>query len=496
LALAENNYFVSDTNYGWGPDGIGDRTDIVDWPDWFRGPESARYMDAVYNENEQHAPYARLFGDPGGENRIVMFKSCFPNSELSGNPNDPPTPGRDYTVGNAKYIYNDLLNYFMTRPDKLFVVITAPPLSDSTYAENARAFNTWLIEDWLEENNYLYNNVAVFDFYNILTDPGNHHHYSNGSIEYINNQGTNTLYYPTDAYDDHPNPAGSQKATDEFIELLNIFYNRWRADAPDAPPEGGVEPPPAEGGGEDAGQPSAFSGSSPVSGVVDDFEGGAIPSYDGWMPYWDASTETEISCMLTGEQVRAGSSSLVLDFNVEGGSWATCVLDFGETQDWTEVDGVSFYYMSGEAALVFDVSIRAGSGEEPGTYRYIVETVSDSVNEWVRVELPWSAFNRVDWETNAGSPLTDTSRVHSFEFGFAPYEGTSTVGKIWIDDIELLGAGEETTAAEPEAGGEAVVPVDGDEGQDGNAGGAGLCSGFLLTVMIFGFAGLWMWRQF
>ena len=34
--LGENNYFVSDTNYGWGPDAIGDRTDIPNWPEWFR----------------------------------------------------------------------------------------------------------------------------------------------------------------------------------------------------------------------------------------------------------------------------------------------------------------------------------------------------------------------------------------------------------------------------------------------------------------------------
>ncbi len=28
--LGQNNYFVSDTNYGWGPNAIGDRTDIPD----------------------------------------------------------------------------------------------------------------------------------------------------------------------------------------------------------------------------------------------------------------------------------------------------------------------------------------------------------------------------------------------------------------------------------------------------------------------------------
>jgi len=32
-ALMENNYYVSATNYGWGPEGIGDRTDIPNWPE-------------------------------------------------------------------------------------------------------------------------------------------------------------------------------------------------------------------------------------------------------------------------------------------------------------------------------------------------------------------------------------------------------------------------------------------------------------------------------
>ena len=76
--LAQNNYFVSDTNYGWGPNSIGDRTDITDWPDWFTGPRSGEYLGALYSESEQHCQYARTAEDPGGENRIVMFKSCFP----------------------------------------------------------------------------------------------------------------------------------------------------------------------------------------------------------------------------------------------------------------------------------------------------------------------------------------------------------------------------------------------------------------------------------
>ncbi|HEX7555789.1 MAG TPA: hypothetical protein VF338_04130, partial [Leptolinea sp.] len=45
--LQENNYFPSDTNYGWGPDGIGDRTDIPNWVEWFRGQNTTQIMKAV-----------------------------------------------------------------------------------------------------------------------------------------------------------------------------------------------------------------------------------------------------------------------------------------------------------------------------------------------------------------------------------------------------------------------------------------------------------------
>ena len=224
LALNENNYFVSDTNYGWGPDAIGDRTDIPNWPEWFASESTPRYMDALFSENGQNAEYTRTLDDPGGENEIVMFKSCFPNSALEGRPDDPPDSEGWLTVGHAKYVYNEILKYFASRPDKLFVVITAPPLSDAAYAKNARAFNQWLLEDWLSENNYPLHNVAVFDFYNILTSPEAHHRFVNGEVEHVA-ANRDTSYYPSE--DDHPSVAGSRKATEEFVPLLNVYYHRW-----------------------------------------------------------------------------------------------------------------------------------------------------------------------------------------------------------------------------------------------------------------------------
>ncbi len=85
-------------------------------------------------------------------------------------------------MGSAKRIYNQLLQYFITRPDKLFVVITAPPLQENSHADNARAFNRWLVQDWLRENDYPHENVAVWDYYNVLTDPDNHHRLVDGVV--------------------------------------------------------------------------------------------------------------------------------------------------------------------------------------------------------------------------------------------------------------------------------------------------------------------------
>ena len=241
-ALMNNNYFVSDTNYGWGPNAIGDRTDIPDWTEWFRSSDTTTYMSALFNESGQNSSYTRTLADPGGENEIILFKSCFPNSALEGNPDDPPSAAGWLTVGHAKYVYNEILQYFATRPNKLFVVITAPPLSDPTYAANARAFNQWLMNNWLAENSYSLNNVAVFDFYNVLTsnggdpnindlgwDNGNHHRWWNGTVQHQQTVANNTAAYPSG--DDHPSAAGNQKATAEFIQLLNVFYNRWAGGA-------------------------------------------------------------------------------------------------------------------------------------------------------------------------------------------------------------------------------------------------------------------------
>jgi len=267
--LNSNGYFVSDTNYDWGPvlsyygDQIGNHTDIGNWYHWFgSGRNNTSVLNTLYAESGQHSSYTRTVVNPGGANEIIMFKSCFPNSDLKGiasalipaigsNPLKGQDAGSDaHTISNAKGIYNDLLTYFVSMPDKLFIVITAPPLYASSYGANARAFNNWLLNNWL--TGYSGHNVAVFDFYNILTSDagtnrhnninandasrldGNHHRILNGAVQRLQTIAYNLSAYATSS-DDHPSVAGSRKATYEFVPWLNYIYNRWRNSITAAP---------------------------------------------------------------------------------------------------------------------------------------------------------------------------------------------------------------------------------------------------------------------
>lgn len=287
-ALNRNNIYVNDITYDWEPKeltdtaaklakrkllkllkrddhgayNIGSRTDIGDLYDWFVGPDSRMIMEDVYRENNEtdrfgsHVNDFRLSTqDAGRENEIIVFKSCYPNTLLKGNPNDKPnadvTPPHNYqagsalhTVANAKRAYNDALAYFKTRPDKFFVVVTSPPRRE--LPENgriARGFANWLYYDWLKENKYPLKNVMVFDLYNVLTsgsgangsdvgkEEGNHHRMWHGHEQHVVAADSNVLFYPRKTGDNHPSPAGLQKATEEFVPLLVEKYHQWRQDA-------------------------------------------------------------------------------------------------------------------------------------------------------------------------------------------------------------------------------------------------------------------------
>jgi hypothetical protein len=476
LALQENNYYVSDTNYGWGPEGIGDRTDIPDWEEWFSSENTPTYLEALFREGDQHADYTRSGADPGGENEIILFKSCFPNSDLDGSPDDPPAEDGWLSVGHAKYVYNEILQYFGQHPEKLFVVITAPPLSDRSNAANARAFNLWLMNDWLAEDDYPYQNVAVFDFYNVLTGKDGHHTFENGE-EVHQIASKDTLHYPSG--DDHPSKKGSQKATSEFIPLLNYFYQRWQAG----------NPAPLEAANQDDSQAASQTDETPapsapveLSGLIDDFEGAAPAGSNGWEAFWDEGTTSSLSC---GVNAGPGSNgnSLGLDYQIVPYSWGTCGLNYDQPQDWSDSRGLAFSLQAAQSGRYLHVDLFAEGPQGRESYVYLLNLEDRMVSEWVSVSIPWDSFQRVEWESDPGEPFKKPDQISGLAFGFSTEE-EQQAGEVWIDDLGWM------TPEEPlSADGPGQVEEDPGSGPETESGGINLpCIGSL--AMPVGLAGV------
>lgn len=218
--LEENGYIIHEASY---KSLVGDKTDICHWNGKFRDD-----MEKVLTCKHQDT-----FFTDGTKNRIVIFKSCFPNSliEAEGSyPGDPDSSRR--TTENYKAVYQALLQYFSRQPDTLFVVMTAPPLvkpkpsklkgwvqkilgrEDTTEecGKRARAFNNWLKDaenGWLRD--YRLKNVTVFDYYDVLTGYGK----------------SDWLMYPTkNGTNSHPSSEGNAIAAKEFVPLLNKSVHR------------------------------------------------------------------------------------------------------------------------------------------------------------------------------------------------------------------------------------------------------------------------------
>ncbi len=215
--LGSNNYFVRDITYNWDeaePGGVetGDYTDTRHWTEyWFNDTT----MPAVYITESKYASYTSI-SNPSGENDIIMFKSCYPNSEVYS------------SITDEKAYYNQLLDYFVLHQDKLFILITPPGEAVVSSYLLTQELCEWLVDEengWLKD--YAGNNVGVFDFYCVLSETDSHHTIENGSIvyEYAAEYDGISPYHDGD---DHPNIIGNQKSTDEFIPLLNYYRNRWR----------------------------------------------------------------------------------------------------------------------------------------------------------------------------------------------------------------------------------------------------------------------------
>ncbi|MDD5556688.1 MAG: hypothetical protein PHN82_05490 [bacterium] len=211
----------------------GDSTNMDHWIRWFND-----YLGRV-----------RQHGCATGSNRIIMFKSCYPISNVTGDGSEPGDPfsssqtlanykavfrhpsGPGNTYSSGDHSYKPLGDIFAEHPGVLFIVVTAPPrhyapwdATTDAEAARARSFNDWLKTEWLDAYQAAHgglNNVAVYDWFDFLAYPGDHATRPNRlRWEYGGASG-----------DSHPSTAANQASTEDFAtgdgNFLDAAFLRW-----------------------------------------------------------------------------------------------------------------------------------------------------------------------------------------------------------------------------------------------------------------------------
>lgn len=211
----------------------GNSTNMNHWIRWFN----------------DYAGGVKSHGCADGVNKIVMFKSCYPISDVGSAGTEPGDPfsssqtlanykavyrhydgaGNTYTDGG--YTYKPLEDIFAENPDTLFIPVTAPPLhhgtSSDANAHRARLFNNWLKGDWLSSYNAAnpgLDNVAVFDWFDVLAYADDHATHPNRL----------TTEYGGATGNSHPNSTGNADSTEVFAtDPSNFIDDAWGTYVPE-----------------------------------------------------------------------------------------------------------------------------------------------------------------------------------------------------------------------------------------------------------------------
>ena len=146
-------------------------------------------------------------------NKIVVIKSCFPSSAMSGrgSASDTLTP-TDQTIYNYKWHWRHIVKAMSQHTGNFFVIWTNAPLTAgaSTLSEAtlSKSFCRWAKDTLAKGLDPVFgafpSNVYVFDFFSKLTD-------ANGFLP---------IQYSTDSYNSHPNAAATALVAPQFVNEI------------------------------------------------------------------------------------------------------------------------------------------------------------------------------------------------------------------------------------------------------------------------------------
>ena len=192
-------------------DEVGERTDVCDWL-----PKFQRDLGRIL----KFKAHPNIFYTGDTTNDIVMFKSCFPNSDIKTDGTAPGNPtSSERTLANYKAAFTGLTTEFRNHPRTLFIYLTFPPLvPEETTPEAAlrvRTFNQWLQSELVPayEKETGLTNLAVLDLFDILADNSNMLR-----AEYRNGR----------PHDSHPNEQANREIARRFMDFFRPLWTRWQ----------------------------------------------------------------------------------------------------------------------------------------------------------------------------------------------------------------------------------------------------------------------------
>ncbi len=208
-SLRQVGVAVKGMTYG---DSIGQYTDMCNWL-----PKFQIDMKGILQfQNHPDVYYA-----DGRTNDIVMFKSCYPNSNIDADdsgPGDPSSTKR--TMANYQAVFAGLAGEIQKYPSTLFIYMTIPPLVPlETTPENAgraSAFNSWLKDEFLTAyyKESRLHNFVIFDLFDVLADQNNV---------------LKAKYRNDNPRDSHPNALGNREAARRFMEFYRPVWTAWHS---------------------------------------------------------------------------------------------------------------------------------------------------------------------------------------------------------------------------------------------------------------------------
>lgn len=146
-----------------------------------------------------------------GSYDMIVFKHCFPVSEIEPDRGSPDIKSSEKRIENYKLQYNALKNKMEEFPGAFFVVWTGAAqvqgVADSSSAQRAKNFFDWVKNEWDEKGD----NIFIFDFWQLETEGG----------IYLKDE------YAQSSDDSHPNSTFAERVAAIFSQrLVDIIEGR------------------------------------------------------------------------------------------------------------------------------------------------------------------------------------------------------------------------------------------------------------------------------